>query len=233
MSLRILKATLLGLMFCGASFVVNAGVITVGSLTLENEGDIYVTDSLNGFDWLRWDLVGGLSFNDLLAAIDIDGDYEGWSIATTAESLLFHNALLGEDFSDPVCVGKTISNCSTHGTLFDVSSNGLNFVELMGKSTELSTQRTAARFLIDDNHYSWLSVNFNAPHWRYSNVFHKSEESSRAAGYDLAKYDVGAAAGGSGFMLYRESVAVPEPSTLVILGLSVICMVARRFTNLA
>lgn len=73
-----------------------ASTITIGSLTSSDDGSTEIIhDSLNGLDWLRWDVLADLDYAQTLEAIGPGGAYEGWSLAHNAEAQMFIDALIG------------------------------------------------------------------------------------------------------------------------------------------
>jgi len=228
MKLKFLKAAFTGLMLCGASLAANASVITIGSLTLENEGDTYVTDSLNGLDWLRWDQVNTLTFAELTDATN-GGAYGGWSIAHNNEALLFHEALFG-----------AVKPCNTNlvNPGCDLIFN--DFISLMGYTTP-SEFRSRGLF-VNDNYD--VNIDIADDNWagyiraqnteRYPNRYMmKQSISTSPVLRDQAYWEDLADDGEYGFILYRESAAVPEPSTLAIFALGMMGLAARRFKKQA
>jgi hypothetical protein len=231
MKFTFLKSALKGLVLCCASLTANAEVITIGSLTLQSANDKYVTDSLNGFDWLRWDQVNTLNFAQLQKEIVTGGTYEGWSIAKTEQAGLFHEAIwgLGSLPLDYLTVSFT-KDILPHGT-------ALEFVELMGRQPNSITSQgwfldddVDLKQVISEGDYgdfgvSYLRVNFDTTNWRYNDSFFKAPAT---ASYTINNTEL-AASKGKGFVLYRQSIAVPEPYTLAIIALGMIGLASRRF----
>ena len=68
--------------------------ITHGALTSNDDGSTeIIADSLNNYEWLRWDVLDTLTYAETLVAISTGGAYEGWQIAHNAEAQLFVDAL--------------------------------------------------------------------------------------------------------------------------------------------
>lgn len=109
--------------------VANAGFIDYGSLSLEQAGDKYVTDTLNNLEWLRWDQVDHLNYSQLLLELGAGGEYEGWTIANNDYANRFTNALFTNS-------GVNNSTCDsvTGGGVCATPFNFHNFIQLMGNN---------------------------------------------------------------------------------------------------
>ena len=91
----------------------NAQVVTFGSLSSIDDGvNEIITDSLNDYEWLRWDELAHLNYEETRLAIGSGGAYEGWSIATHVEAQLFTDALLSGLTNDCTATGYDICNNS-------------------------------------------------------------------------------------------------------------------------
>ena len=120
-----IRIKLAGLLILLVSGTANAGLITIGGLTLENVGDSYVTDHVNNVDYLRWDQVKHLSFSELTTSLQTGNAYDGWEIASLGQANDFVNALLDGTSGCNSSIGFDV--CSTSYTYTD-------FITLMGSS---------------------------------------------------------------------------------------------------
>lgn len=198
-----------------ASGMANAGLITIGGLTLENAGDSYVTDHANNVDYLRWDLVKDFNYSDLTTAIQTGNAYAGWSIATNEEANNFVNALLdGTSNCDTVV---DFASCTTTYSFAD-------FTTLMGSSYDGNASITYAWFLSDNaigQQVGYVEAQ--------SGRLNKQNEWASIARSDTWSRSGRSSGSPIGFMLYRDSVEVPEPSTLAIFALGLMLLTSRRF----
>jgi hypothetical protein len=194
-----------------ASGMANAGLITIGGLTLENAGDSYVTDHANNVDYLRWDQVVDFNYSELSTALHAGNAYEGWSIAGNVEANNFVNALLDGTSNCDAVAG--IATCTEDYSFTD-------FTTLMGSSYDASTDYTLAWFLSDNDVGAEVGFIETAAD---GSMFKMNEWNS------VDNSDVVQSQERIGFMLYRVHVEVPEPSTLAIVALGLMGLTSRRF----
>ena len=89
-----LKMIIAGLLFL-SPLMANADPISIGALSSNDDGSTEViTDSLYDREWLRWDVVNGLTYAELQEAFDVGGAYEGWRIAGLDEMFDFFKGLV-------------------------------------------------------------------------------------------------------------------------------------------
>ena len=94
MIIKMLKVALVGLILSVSGFT-NAGLITIGSLSSNDDGSTQIiNDSLNEREWLRWDVLADLNYTQALAATT-SGAYSDWTIATENDAIMFMTALTG------------------------------------------------------------------------------------------------------------------------------------------
>ena len=215
MNINMIRKKLAGLLILLVSGTANAGLITIGGLTLENAGDSYVTDHVNNVDYLRWDQVKHLSFSELTTSLQTGNAYDGWEIASLGQANDFVNALLDGTSGCNSSIGFDV--CSTSYTYTD-------FITLMGSSYDRNLSYTYAWFLSDNKFGSEVGY-IEANVVRLS----KSNEWSSFATSDTFSSTGTNSALPIGFMLYREHAEVPEPSTLAIFALGMIGLASRRF----
>lgn len=76
----------------GLSTGANSAIITHGALSSDDSSNI-ITDSLNNYDWLRFDVTDNLTYAQTLAVLDTQ-DGGGWNIAHAVQAIQFVDALL-------------------------------------------------------------------------------------------------------------------------------------------
>ena len=116
-------------LICSFSSLASAGVITIGNLTLETAGDIFVTDHVNNVDYMRWDQELNMTLADTIAATAVGGTLEGWAVAHNLEANNFTNALLAD----------TGSNCSSYTVTSDYCGSTPTGATGTGNSSLLGT----------------------------------------------------------------------------------------------
>lgn len=229
MNINMIKIGYAALLF-SASWVSNAGLITIGDLTLEQAGDSYVTDHVNNVDYLRWDQVKNLNFSELSTALQSGNAYDGWSIAGNIEANNFTNALLGSIGQCDSIVGN--ATCATDTTPYSYT----DYVTLLGASFDSSPLNNYAFFLSDNGIgqevglVEYFSSGFDI------NTVLKLNEWSLIATSDQYSDNGTSPNGPIGFILYRDHTStgtpvtdVPEPSSIAILTLGMIGLASRRF----
>jgi hypothetical protein len=100
-----------------------AAFLSFGSLTLENENDVYVSDTLNQRQWLRWDQTKHLNSTQLFNEIGDGGSLTGWIFAEQEDAEMFTNAALSDDINMCLNIEITSNFCN-----FDFDSDRLNAV---------------------------------------------------------------------------------------------------------
>lgn len=116
-------------------------LVTVGNLFYDDNlsNNDVITDSLNDYDWLRWDTLANYDYAQTVAATSAGGEYEQWTMATVDEAQKFVDALLGPHA------------CTTTDITFTVcyNSRAKTFNALLGDNFEADGDKTW--FLSDDN----------------------------------------------------------------------------------
>ncbi len=175
-----------------------AAPISFGALSSDDSGSTQIIhDSLNSYDWLRWDTMT-LSYADTLVATSAGGQYEGWQFAYANEAQLFTNALL---------LGLT-NDCTVTGA--DTCNMLLppNLTPLFGDPPGSGTSERI-NFLTNggpDDPAGFLQYD------------HEGDYGS------LSKSNEGSALEAGGWLLYRTAgtevppTSVPEPGTLALFG---------------
>ena len=182
-----------------APMVSFAAPVSFGALSSDDSGSTQIIhDSLNNYDWMRWDTLETLTYADTLAATSAGGQYEGWQFAYANEAQLFTNALLQGLPNDCTVTGDATCNMLLPS----------NLTPLLGDTFGSGTMERV-NFLTNGG------PDDPAGYLQYS---HEGLYSS------LYKSNGGSALEASGWLLYRTAgsegppTSVPEPGTLALFG---------------
>jgi hypothetical protein len=193
----------------------SAAPVSFGALSSDDGGGTnIITDSLNNYEWLRWDTLSNLSYADTLAAISPGGAFAGWQMAHNTEAQLFTNALLSGLSNACTTVGS--DDCNS------VLPNNLTY--LLG---DTSSGLFDTVYFLSDNGGD------EAGYLRYT---------SEGDFGGLSKSNIGASIEGDtaddnvGWLLYRAynttppPTHVPEPSALALFaaGFAGLALIRRR-----
>lgn len=190
-----------------------AAPVSYGALSSDDSGSTQIIhDSLNNYDWLRWDAMT-LSYADTLAATSAGGQYEGWQFAYANEAQLFTNALLQ---------GQT-NACTVTG--YDTCNMLMppNLTPLFGDPPGSGTSERI-NFLTNggpDDPAGLLQYDHEGD---FGSLYKSNEGSSLEA---------------SGWLLYRAAgtegppTSVPEPGTLALFGAAFAAMGFMRRRQVA
>ena len=211
----------------GSSFFANAGLITIGALTLDQAGDSYVKDSLNGLDWLRWDEVKTLNYSQIVTELAPGGTYDGWRIARNDDANLFIDALFSGWHAD-TCNSTTLTeNCWTGSS---PPYDFVDFTALLGISYDATPTYNFAWFLSDNGGNREVGyIEIHDVDGSEQITVHKNNEWSSFTSSDNYSASGVSSAHPIGFQLVRDSFNIPEPSSLAILTLGIIGLASRRF----
>ena len=103
----------------------NAAIVSVGFLSTELDGSSKIIyDNLNHREWLRWDVLAGLSYSEALTATTT-GDYASYQIGNRLDAVLFVQAMsLGTNTCDtPGLTDVTCGSTGTFGSIFGSNYN--------------------------------------------------------------------------------------------------------------
>ncbi|PRY24532.1 hypothetical protein CLV78_103400 [Aliiruegeria haliotis] len=99
--------------------------VSYGALSSNTDGSTEViTDSLNNLEWMRWDILADLTYQQTVDLIGAGGarESEGWMIADKATAQAFTDAFLDGQFN----------NCSVTGSSTCADGLGVNSDALVG-----------------------------------------------------------------------------------------------------
>jgi hypothetical protein len=197
-----------------APMVSVAAPVSFGALSSDNSGSTQIIhDSLNNYDWLRWDTLSSLSYADTLAATSAGGQYEGWQFAYANEAQLFTNALLQGLSNDCTAIGADTCNQTLPSNLTD----------LLGETPGSGTSERV-NFLTNGG------PNDPAGYMQY---YHEGDYGS------VYKSNDGGALEEGGWLLYRKAgtegppTSVPEPGTFALFGAAFAAMGFMRRKRMA
>jgi hypothetical protein len=192
-----------------------AAPISFGALTSDDSGSTQIIhDSLNNYDWLRWDTLTTLNYEQTLAATSVGGQFEGWQFAYANEAQLFTNALLQGMTNDCTLTGGDVCNMLLPA----------NLTRLLGDTPPPLIETVS--FLTQDGPDNPAG---------YLQYMHEGESAS------VFKSNVGGSLENPGWLLNRTSgdtgspppSAVPEPATLALFGAAFAAIGFRRRRVLA
>ena len=172
--------------------------ITMGALTFDPSNPTYVTDTRNGLDWLRWDQTANNTFTQVTDSLAPGGAYEDWSWATYSEAGLFVNALLDSTDTE----GSTIPDGGVP-TFYDL----MGFEVPYGLFSDGGLYGVAELNWVTGDDYGYM---FLMDYEYLGNILPELQ---------LAQWDSADYSPYRGFMLYRDSAAVPEPATMCLMAL--------------
>jgi hypothetical protein len=190
-----------------------AAPISFGALSSDDSGSTQIIhDSLNNYDWLRWDTLT-LSYADTLAATSTGGQYEGWQFAYANEAQLFTNALLQGLTNDCTVTGDDTCNQALPS----------NLTPLFGDPPGGGTSERI----------NFLANGGSGGSAGYMQYYHEGDFGS------VYKSNEGSSLEDGGWLLYRTAgtevppTSVPEPGTIALFGAAFAAMGFMRRRQVA
>jgi hypothetical protein len=196
-------------LFLATSSFANAGIITHGDLTTDTETN-YITDTNSGRMYTRLDAFN-LNIDDTHMMLISGAAFDGWSIVTKEVVDDFYNALLGVDVSP--CVGQMEQYSVNCGTVDGWTSLDFGF----------GFSNTDNYFAYDNGNPGQVGL---GGIYRTGRVADIGNWATHTQWQDYYGPTTGSPIN---YMLYKDSVEVPEPSTLAIFALGMIGLASRRF----
>lgn len=195
----------------------NAAIITHGALTTNDDGSTnIITDTLNDYEWLRFDILSQMTYAQTLAVLDTQ-DGGGWNIAGQVQAHEFVDALFDPVVDVCTVMDRTLTGCEILNSWTD-GAFGDNY----------DTMNDYAWFLNDDSSVGWLRIEEIAlgkgsvDALNYFDLISKSDEFVNA---DNA----------ISWLLYRDvpPVVVPVPAAIWLFGSGLLGLfgIARRKTR--
>lgn len=212
--MNLLKAALSVIL---SAVVSQAGAaVVVGSLSREVDSDLIV-DTMNGRDWLGWDVTRGLTYQQTLAETQFGGRFSGFTVAGAVDAHKFVEAMIGS------------SPCSVYNNAQCFFQENKDLENLVGESLYDSRLQFGSAgdadmvlFVNDLNGYwpvGFIQIITSAT-GEPDAVIKANNWSSFAAADSLAL----SPSESVGWLLFRESAtSVPEPAPLmlVLFGLAI------------
>ncbi|WP_147395030.1 hypothetical protein [Alginatibacterium sediminis] len=199
------------------SSVSNATIITHGDLVTDDTTKV-ITQVSTGRQYTRFDTFD-LSYAQTIEALEPSESYFGWNIATSAVADDFINAALGSDSS--LCDGQ-VAYFSFCGQIVGWSDG--DFGESYLSDSDYFAYLTSAGALTGTNIISLFEITSNGVVYDYENW---------STDVSLDVYSSGRNGRPINLLLYKDfdatdPTAVTEPTSLVILSLSIFGLVAAR-----
>lgn len=197
----------------------NAGLITIGALTSDDDGSTQViTDSLNNLEWLRWDQLKDKTHSELLIETSPTGAYSGWSIAGVEQANWFLNALYNGASLGDCALNVNHNYCAQNG-----SFSSTDYTSLLGDSFEVGTSSADAAWFYDDTLSDGKAGYLLLESGSLSQKFNEFGLIPHTESGNLLSGD-----NATGWLMYR-STPVSEPTSIAIFSLGLLGLSIRRF----
>lgn len=209
----------------------NAGLITIGALTSNDDGSTNViSDTRNNREWLRWDELAHLTYLEtLVQTTSLVGPYSDWTIAGAEEATEFLNALYNG--ADHGCADNDTSEIFCKDNL---GFSSAEYTALLGDSSTRGVSSADTVWFYDDawvfdgvdvvtnGKASFLNLTSGGSNRKYNSSHTIVETDTYAHTSDAS----------IGWLMFRQSAVpaiVSEPSTLVIFAIGLMGLLSRRF----
>lgn len=203
----------------------HAGLITIGGLSSNADNTTSViTDTFNNLEWMRWSQ--SANYNHAQALLQ---SASGWTIAGANQANLFLDALYNGNGGDHLCADNDSDFlfCADNGSftgeeytalLYGPATSGSNaawfyddeFTDAKAGYVKLESGTSNRKY----NTYGTIAD--TELHWSFGTIL-------ETEGHGLVSDKK------NGWLMYRATTAVPEPSTLAIFAIALLALAARRF----
>jgi hypothetical protein len=195
-----------------------AEAVSYGNLS-RADGSPIIVDSLNGREWLGWDVTRGLAYAQTIAATEAGGQFEGYQLARVADGFLFMDAMYGAPNSCPAgtfCPSVSPAFTPVWNALVGESGSA---PQTFGGEVEYDFDYVAVLADDPDRQVALLGhANFSSPLANY--MYLNTTGTGTIAQFD----EVSATASSYGWLLYRAAgrADVPLPGTLGLMSIGLL-----------